>query len=265
MQNKDTSYPRNKIKILLLENISDAAVEQFKESGYAEVEKVSGALSEKELIEKIKGVHIVGIRSKSKITASVIENADKLLAIGAFCIGTNQIDLDAATTKGIAVFNAPYSNTRSVAELIVGLCVMLIRKISDKNIAAHNGIWLKEAKGSFELRGKTLGIIGYGNIGSQVSVLAESLGLKVIYYDVVTKLPLGNAKQVKSLKEILKKIRHRNSARSVGCFDQKYDKFRNAQGLKKRRDFLKLQPRRCRGLGRARKSYQKRQNFRCGG
>lgn len=205
MQNKETSYPRNKIKILLLENISDAAVEQFKESDYSEVEKISGALSEAELIEKIKGVHIVGIRSKSKMTAKVIENADKLLAIGAFCIGTNQIDLNAATKSGIAVFNAPYSNTRSVAELIIGLCVMLIRQISDKNIAAHNGVWLKEAKGSFELRGKTLGIVGYGNIGSQVSVLAESLGLNVIYYDVVTKLPLGNAKQAKSLKEVLKK------------------------------------------------------------
>ena len=205
MPDKETSYPRNKIKILLLENISDAAVQQFKDSDYAEVEKLSGALSEAELAEKIKGVHILGIRSKSKITAKVIENADRLLAIGAFCIGTNQIDLDAATEKGIAVFNAPYSNTRSVAELIIGLCVMLIRKISDKNIAAHNGIWLKEAKGSFELRGKTLGIVGYGNIGSQVSVLAESLGLKVIYYDVITKLPLGNAKQANSLKEVLKK------------------------------------------------------------
>jgi D-3-phosphoglycerate dehydrogenase / 2-oxoglutarate reductase len=203
MDNKQTSYPRNKIKILLLESISASAVEELEQSGYVEIKQVKGALSDAELGEAIKGVHILGIRSKSQITENVLANADKLLAIGCFCIGTNQVNLKFATENGIAVFNAPYSNTRSVAELVIGLCVMLIRKIIDKNNAAHNGIWQKDAKGSFELRGKTLGIIGYGNIGSQVSVMAEALGLNVIYYDVMTKLPHGNAKQIRDLHELL--------------------------------------------------------------
>ncbi len=204
MKTTKTSYPRSKIKILLLENISDSAVEELNASGYAEIKRLSGALSEADLIKEIKGVHILGIRSKTRVTENVLQKADKLLAVGAFCIGINQVDLQVATKKGIAVFNAPYSNTRSVAELIIGLCVMLIRKITDKNIAAHQGVWLKEAKGSFELRGKTLGIIGYGNIGSQVSVMAEALGMNVVYYDVLTKLPHGNAKQIRDLKELLK-------------------------------------------------------------
>ena len=203
MKPKQTSYPRSKIKILLLENISDSAVEELNQSGYAEIRRFSGALSEADLVKEIKGVHILGIRSKTRVTENVLKKADKLLAIGAFCIGINQVDLRAATEKGIAVFNAPYSNTRSVAELVIGLCVMLIRKITDKNIAAHKGVWLKEAKGSFELRGKTLGVIGYGNIGSQVSVMAEALGMNVVYYDVLTKLPHGNAKQIRDLKELL--------------------------------------------------------------
>lgn len=205
MKSQETSYPRNKIKILLLENISDSAVEEFKESGYVEIKRHSGALSEKDLSAAIKGVHILGIRSKTQITEKVIDKADKLLAVGCYCIGINQVELKAATEKGVAVFNAPYSNTRSVAELVIGLCVMLIRKIVDKNIAAHRGMWLKDASGSFELRGKTLGIIGYGNIGSQVSVMAEALGMNVIYYDTATKLPHGNAKQERDLKELLKK------------------------------------------------------------
>jgi len=205
MATKNTSYPRTKIKILLLENISDSAVDELRAGGYADVDKINGALSEAELCEAVKGVHLLGIRSKTQITKKVIESADKLLAIGAFCIGVNQVDLAAATKKGIAVFNAPHANTRSVAELIIGLCVMLIRKIADKNAAAHRGEWLKEAKGSFELRGKTLGIIGYGNIGSQVSTMAESMGMHVIYYDIATKLPLGNAKQIRELKELLKR------------------------------------------------------------
>ena len=188
---------------MLLENISDSAVAELKQSGYAEIKKLSGALSEADLIEEIKGVHILGIRSKTQVTENVFENADKLLAIGAFCIGVNQINLKAATQSGVAVFNAPYSNTRSVAELIIGLCVMLIRRITDKNIAAHRGVWLKDSAGSYELRGKTLGIIGYGNIGSQVSVMAEALGMNVIYYDAVTKLPHGNAKQIRDLRELL--------------------------------------------------------------
>jgi len=205
MKSKETSYPRNKIKILLLENISDSAIEEFQAHDYTEIKKLSGALGEKDLLSAIKGVHILGIRSKTKITENVIAKADKLLAVGCFCIGTNQVDLKAATNKGVAVFNAPYSNTRSVAELIIGLCVMLIRKIADKNTAAHKGIWLKDAKGSYELRGKTLGIIGYGNIGTQVSVMAEAMGMNVIYYDITTKLPHGNAKQVRDLRELMKK------------------------------------------------------------
>src|SRR4030095_6485370 len=199
-----TSYPKDKIKILLLENISDSAVRELKQYGYAEVDKINGALSEEELMKAVPGVHLLGIRSKTKITKKVIGAADKLLAIGAFCIGVNQVDLKAATQKGVAVFNAPYSNTRSVAELIIGLSVMLIRKIADKNAAAHRGEWQKEAKGSFELRGKTLGIIGYGNIGSQVSNLAEAMGMQVIYYDVSTKMPTGNAKQVRDVRDLLK-------------------------------------------------------------
>ena len=204
MKASPTSYPRTKIKILLLENIADSAVEELKQGGYTDIERLSGAVSEDDLIRAVKGVHLLGIRSKTRVTENVIEAADKLLAIGCFCIGVNQVDLKAATEKGVAVFNAPYSNTRSVAELIIGLSVMLIRKIADKNAAAHQGRWKKEAKGSFELRGKTLGIIGYGNIGSQVSIMAEAMGMQVIYYDIATKLPHGNAKQVRDLKELLK-------------------------------------------------------------
>lgn len=200
-----TSYPKEKINILFLENISDTAVKHFTASGYSNVKKLGGALSEEQLISEIKNVHLLGIRSKTKITQKVLDAAEKLQAIGCFCIGTNQVDLKAATKKGVAVFNAPYSNTRSVAELVIGSAIMLIRKIIDKNTAAHKGVWMKDATGSYELRGKTLGIIGYGNIGSQLSVLAESLGMKVIFYDTETKLPLGNASSIKSLKELVKK------------------------------------------------------------
>ena len=200
-----TSYPREKIKILLLENISETAVRELEAAGYVLIERLGGALSEADLMKAVRGVHLLGIRSKTRVTKNVIEAADKLLAIGAFCIGVNQVDLKAATEHGVAVFNAPYSNTRSVAELIIGLSVMLIRRIPDKNAAAHRGEWMKEATGSFELRGKTLGIVGYGNIGSQVSNLAEAMGMQVIYYDIATKLPHGNAKQVSDLKELLKR------------------------------------------------------------
>lgn len=200
-----TSYPKEKIRILFLENISDLAVKNFQRQGYSKVEKISKALTEDELIKEIKDVHILGIRSKTQITQKVLDAAQKLQAIGCFCIGVNQVNLAAATRNGVVVFNAPYSNTRSVAELVIGLSIMLIRRIPDKNKAAHEGIWMKDAKGSFELRGKTLGIIGYGNIGSQVSVLAEALGMKVIFYDVETKLPLGNATDGKTLKEVLGK------------------------------------------------------------
>jgi len=200
---KTTSYPKEKINILFLENISDTAIKKFHDAGYTSVRKISAALSENELMNEIKNVHLLGIRSKTQLTKNVLAQAEKLQAIGCFCIGVNQVDLQAATKKGVVVFNAPYSNTRSVAELVIASSIMLIRRIPDKNKAAHEGIWLKEAKGSYELRGKTLGIIGYGNIGSQVSVLAESLGMKVIFYDAETKMPLGNAEDKKTLKDVL--------------------------------------------------------------
>jgi D-3-phosphoglycerate dehydrogenase len=203
METGKTSYPKEKIRILFLENISDTAVKNFRSQGYTKVEKISKALTEEELIKEIKDVHILGIRSKTQITKNILDAAKKLQAIGCFCIGVNQVDLKAATKNGVAVFNAPYSNTRSVAELVISLSILLIRRIPDKNKAAHEGIWMKEAKNSYELRGKTMGIIGYGNIGSQVSVLAEALGMKVIFYDTETKLPLGNAEDAKSLKELL--------------------------------------------------------------
>src|SRR5436189_6455975 len=186
-----TSYPKEKIRILFLENISDTAVKNFSTHGYVQVEKFPKALNEEDLIREIKDVHVLGIRSKTHVTDKVLDAAKKLQSIGCFCIGVNQVDLKAATKNGIVVFNAPYSNTRSVAELVIGLSIMLIRRIPDKNKAAHEGTWMKEAKNSFELRGKTLGIVGYGNIGSQVSVLAESMGMKVMFYDVETKLPIG--------------------------------------------------------------------------
>lgn len=202
---KPTSYPKDKINILFLENISDTAIKQFKDAGYTNVRKLSGALSEDDLIREIKNVHLIGIRSKTQITKKVLSHANKLQAIGCFCIGVNQVDLKAAREHGVVVFNAPYSNTRSVAELVIGAAIMLIRRIPDKNKYAHEGVWYKEAKGSFELRGKTLGIIGYGNIGTQVSILAESMGMKVKYYDVMTKLPLGNAEASDSLKALVSK------------------------------------------------------------
>ncbi|MDB5202818.1 MAG: serA [Ferruginibacter sp.] len=200
---KVTSYPKEKINILFLENISDVAVRQFEQAGYSNIKKLSGAVSEADLLREIRNVHLLGIRSKTQISAAVLQAAQKLQAIGCFCIGVNQVDLDAATACGVAVFNAPYSNTRSVAELVIGTSIILTRKVLDKNKAAHDGKWMKDATGSHELRGKTIGIIGYGNIGSQVSVLAEGLGMKVIFYDAETKLPLGNASASRSLKELL--------------------------------------------------------------
>ncbi|TAH00682.1 MAG: phosphoglycerate dehydrogenase [Sphingobacteriales bacterium] len=202
---KTTSYPKDKISILFLENISETAVKQFRDAGYTNVKKLSGALSEDELIQEIRNVHMLGIRSKTQITSRVLDAAIKLQAIGCFCIGVNQVNLRSAREKGVVVFNAPYSNTRSVAELVIGASIMLIRRIVDKNMAAHDGIWMKEAKGSYELRGKTLGIIGYGNIGTQVSILAEAVGMRVRYFDVATRLPLGNAEPCRSIKELVSK------------------------------------------------------------
>jgi D-3-phosphoglycerate dehydrogenase len=199
----NTSYPKEKINILLLENVSDVAVENFRRAGYSNVRKLPRALPEEELVQEIRNCHLLGIRSKTQLTERALDAAKHLHAVGAFCIGVNQVDLRAATDRGVAVFNAPYSNTRSVAELVIGAAIMLIRRVPDKNRAAHEGIWMKEAAGAFELRGKTLGIIGYGNIGSQVSVLAEALGMKVLFYDIETKLPLGNASDARSLKALL--------------------------------------------------------------
>lgn len=200
-----TSYPKAKIKVLLLEDIHEDAEKILAAEGYP-VERLSGALDEKELIKKIKGVSILGIRSKTKVTRAVLEEADKLLAIGAFCIGTNQIDLTAASEKGVAVFNAPYSNTRSVVELALGEIIMLMRRTFERSTGMHAGKWEKSAKGSFEIRGKKLGIIGYGNIGSQLSVLAELCGMEVYYYDLVEKLALGNAKRCDTVAKLLKTV-----------------------------------------------------------
>jgi len=200
-----TSFPKEKINILFLENISKAAAKKFTDAGYTSVKTISSSLPHDELKKAIKNVHLLGIRSKTHIDADILDAAKKLQAIGCFCIGTNQVALEAATLHGVSVFNAPYSNTRSVAELVIASSIMLIRKIPDKNKAAHEGIWLKESAGSHELRGKTLGIVGYGNIGSQVSVLAEALGMKVIFFDTETKMPLGNADSQKSLKDLLAK------------------------------------------------------------
>lgn len=196
------SYPKNRIKVLLLENIHSEAKRLFSEEGYT-IEVIGSALEEDELIEKIKDVSIIGIRSKTTITAKVLEHANKLIAIGAFCIGTNQIDLKAAQKKGVAVFNAPFSNTRSVVELAIGEIIMLYRRTLEKSMQMHAGKWDKSAKNSFEIRGKKLGLIGYGNIGTQLSVIAESMGMEVYYYDIVERLSLGNAKKCNSLKELL--------------------------------------------------------------
>jgi len=189
---------------LLLEGLHQNAVDIIKQAGYNDIETISHALDEDALIEKIKGVRFIGIRSRTQLTKKVLAAADRLAGIGCFCIGTNQVDLHAAKIKGIPVFNAPYSNTRSVAELVIGQIILLLRGIPEKNTHVHNGIWPKTAVGSYEARGKTLGIVGYGNIGSQLSVLAESLGMRVIYHDVITKLPLGNAHQVGSMSALLK-------------------------------------------------------------
>jgi D-3-phosphoglycerate dehydrogenase / 2-oxoglutarate reductase len=200
---RNFSYPKNRIKILLLENIHPDALERLENDGYS-VELVSTALGERELIEKIKGVHVLGIRSKTKVTAAVLEAADKLLVIGAFCIGTTQIDLDACKHKGVVVFNAPYSNTRSVVELALGQIIMLMRSTFQRSSEMHKGFWNKTAAGSREVRGKSLGIVGYGNIGKQLSVLAEGIGMKVYFYDLQDTLGLGNAERVTSLDDLLR-------------------------------------------------------------
>lgn len=200
--NTKFSYPKSRIKVLLLENVHPIAVELLKEEGY-QVEVATGAMSEDELCEKIKNVSILGIRSKTNVTKKVLDNANRLLAVGAFCIGTNQIDLEECQRKGVAVFNAPFSNTRSVVEMAIAEIIFLMRNFFDKSVSMHQGKWDKSANGSFEIRGKKLGIVGYGNIGAQLSVLAENMGLNVFYYDIVEKLALGNATKIDSLEELL--------------------------------------------------------------
>lgn len=197
------SLPKDKIKFLLLEGIHPSAVAALEKAGYTNIESHPKALPDAELKEAIAQAHFVGIRSRTQLSRDVIDAADKLVAVGCFCIGTNQVDLQAATEKGVVVFNAPYSNTRSVAELVIAEAILLLRGVAEKNAAAHRGEWHKSAANAFEIRGKTLGIIGYGNIGMQLGVLAESLGMEVIFHDVTSRLPLGNARQVSSLEALL--------------------------------------------------------------
>jgi D-3-phosphoglycerate dehydrogenase / 2-oxoglutarate reductase len=198
-----TSLEKSHIKFLLLEGIHPSAVKVLTDAGYSQIESFKGALEGDELKAKIADAHFVGIRSRSQLTADVFAHAHKLAAVGCFCIGTNQVDLGAARERGIAVFNAPYSNTRSVAELVLAEAILLLRGVPEKSAVAHRGGWLKSAENSFEIRGKTMGIVGYGSIGTQLSVLAEGLGMHVIFFDVVTKLALGNARQVMSLNDLL--------------------------------------------------------------
>jgi D-3-phosphoglycerate dehydrogenase len=203
MNQRTYSLSKDKIRILLLEGIQQSAVDSFHQAGYTQVETVGSALPPDELAERIADCHFLGIRSRTRLPAGLLDKAEKLTAIGCFCIGTDQVDLEAARHRGIPVFNAPYANTRSVAELVLAEIVMLMRGIPAKNAAAHRGRWLKTAKGAYEVRGKTLGIIGYGHIGSQLGILAEGLGMRVIYHDIVRKLPLGNAEPADGLHEVL--------------------------------------------------------------
>ncbi|MGI2012274.1 phosphoglycerate dehydrogenase [Shewanella oncorhynchi] len=197
------SLDKDKIKILLLEGVHQSAVDVFERAGYTNIEYHKASLSDEALLESIKDAHFVGLRSRTQLTAEVLKRAEKLIAIGCFCIGTNQVDLATAESLGIPVFNAPFSNTRSVAELVIGEIIMLMRGIPERNAIAHRGGWMKTAAGSYEVRGKTLGVIGYGHIGTQLGILAETLGMRVVFFDIEDKLPLGNAQQVHSLELLL--------------------------------------------------------------
>ena len=203
MTTNKNSLAKNKIKILLLEGVHQSALEELRNKGYSNIEYIKTSLSNDDLIAKIADVHFIGIRSRTQLTDEVLSHAKKLVAIGCFCIGTNQVDIKAAQKYGVPVFNAPFSNTRSVAELVLGETLLLLRGIPEKSAKAHRGEWLKSAVGSFEARGKTLGIIGYGHIGTQLGILAETLGMRVRFYDIETKLPLGNASQVPTLSALL--------------------------------------------------------------
>jgi len=200
-----TSFPKQDIKVLLLEGVSRSAVESFRQSGYSQIEYHEKSLPEDELKRRIADAHIVGIRSRTHLSADVLAQAKRLMAVGCFCIGTNQVDLDAAKVQGVPVFNAPYSNTRSVAELVIAEAIMLLRGIPQKNALCHRGGWTKSAAGSFETRDKVLGIVGYGHIGTQVGVLAEGLGMRVIFHDIESKLSLGNARAAASLDDLLER------------------------------------------------------------
>jgi D-3-phosphoglycerate dehydrogenase / 2-oxoglutarate reductase len=201
---KKYSLDKSKIKVLLLEGVHHNAIDYFRKNGYSDIEYYEEALPDDELLAKLQHTHIIGIRSRQKLKENLLKKAPKLIAIGCFSIGTNQVDLKIAKMMGIPVFNAPFSNTRSVAELVIAECIMLMRGIPEKNALAHEGIWMKSARDSVEVRGKTLGIVGYGHIGSQVSILAESMGMDIVYYDIENKLSLGNARSVDSLNELLK-------------------------------------------------------------
>ena len=200
---RSVSFDKSRIRVLLLEGVHDSAVQHFRKAGYDNITLQKGALTGDALIEAVRNTHILGIRSRTQLTADVFAEARRLLAVGCFCIGTNQVDLDAAMRKGVPVFNAPFSNTRSVAELVLAEAILLLRGVPRKNALAHTGVWDKSAAGSYEIRGKTLGIVGYGNIGAQLGVLAESLGMHVIYHDVITKLSMGNARPAPSLDALL--------------------------------------------------------------
>ena len=202
---KKTSFPRQDIKVLLLEGVSQTAVESFRSAGYTNIEYHEKSLPEEQLHKAIADAHIVGLRSRTQLTAEVIGHARRLMSVGCFCIGTNQVALETAQLRGIPVFNAPYSNTRSVAELVIAEAILLMRRIPEKNAECHRGGWSKSAAGSFEVRGKVLGIVGYGHIGTQIGVLAESLGMRVIYHDIEAKLALGNATAAATLGELLEK------------------------------------------------------------
>ncbi|MCP3129726.1 phosphoglycerate dehydrogenase [Shewanella sp. KJ2020] len=197
------SLDKDKIKILLLEGVHQSAVDVLERAGYTNIEYHKASLGDEALIESIKDAHFVGLRSRTQLTAEVLKRAEKLIAIGCFCIGTNQVDLATAESLGIPVFNAPFSNTRSVAELVIGEIIMLMRGIPERNAIAHRGGWMKTAAGSYEVRGKTLGVIGYGHIGTQLGILAETLGMRVVFFDIEDKLPLGNAQQVHSMEQLL--------------------------------------------------------------
>ncbi|MGI1945658.1 phosphoglycerate dehydrogenase [Shewanella glacialipiscicola] len=197
------SLDKDKIKILLLEGVHQSAVDVLERAGYTNIEYHKASLGDEALLESIKDAHFVGLRSRTQLTAEVLKRAEKLIAIGCFCIGTNQVDLATAESLGIPVFNAPFSNTRSVAELVIGEIIMLMRGIPERNAIAHRGGWMKTAAGSYEVRGKTLGVIGYGHIGTQLGILAETLGMRVVFFDVEDKLPLGNALQIHSMEQLL--------------------------------------------------------------